>query len=151
MREVWKCVAVALAVSCAAASALAAETVLATPEPSPDNPRKVLLQLSTDDPRAVNDLLYNVVNVQKFYGQDSVRVLVVSFGPGNRALYKDTSTVKARVESLLQYDVEFVACGNTLEATNRSKDDLIAGVEVVTAGVPEIVERQLHGWIYVRP
>ena len=99
----------------------------------------------------MNDLLYNVVNVQKFYGQDNVKVLVVSFGAGNRALYKDTSPVKARVESLLRYEVEFVACGNTLAATNRTKDDLIDGVEVVTAGIPEIAERQLQGWIYIRP
>jgi hypothetical protein len=125
--------------------------VLAKPEPSPDNPRKILLQLTTDDARAVNDLLYNVVNVQKFYGQDNVKVAVVSFGAGNRALYKDTSPVKARIESLLQYEVEFVACGNTMEVTNRTKDDLIPGVEVVTAGVPEIAERQLQGWIYIRP
>jgi hypothetical protein len=151
MPAVWQPIAFALALSLAAASAEAADTVLAKPEPTPDNPRKILLQLTTDEPRAVNDLLYNVVNVQKFYGQDNVKVLVVSFGAGNRALYKDTSPVKVRVESLLRYDVEFVACGNTLEATNRTKDDLIEGVEVVTAGVPEIAERQLRGWIYIRP
>lgn len=144
-------IAMALVVSATVASADAAETVLAKPEPSPDNPRKILLQLTTDDERAVNDLLYNVVNVQKFYGQDNVRVLVVSFGAGNRALYKDTSPVKARIESLLQYEVEFVACGNTMEVTNRTKSDLIDGVEVVTAGVPEIAERQLNGWVYIRP
>lgn len=133
------------------AAALAAETVLAAPEPTPDTPRKVLLQLTTDDVRAVNDVLFNVVNIQKFYGQDNVKVAVVSFGAGNRALYKDTSPVRARIESLLQYDVEFVACGNTMEATNRSPTDLIDGVEAVTAGIPEIVERQLQGWIYIRP
>lgn len=143
--------AVALAVLLWLTPAFGAETVLAKPEPTPDSPRRVLLQLSSDDPRAVNDLLYNVVNIQKFYGQDNVRVAVVSFGAGNRTLYKDSSPVKARIESLLQYDVEFVACGNTMEVTNRSKTDLIDGVEVVTAGIPEIMERQLHGWIYIRP
>jgi uncharacterized protein len=131
--------------------AVAAETELAPPLPTPDAPRKILLQLATDEPRQVNDLLFNVVNIQKFYGQDNVRVAVVSFGAGNRALYKDTSPVKARIESLLQYDVEFVACGNTIEATNRNPADVIDGVAVVTAGMPEIVERQLQGWIYVRP
>jgi intracellular sulfur oxidation DsrE/DsrF family protein len=151
MLAIWQPIAFALVLGCAAASAEAADTVLAKPEPTPDNPRKILLQLTTDEPWAVNDLLYNVVNVQKFYGQDNVKVLVVSFGAGNRALYKDTSPVKARVESLLRYEVEFVACGNTLAATNRTKDDLIDGVEVVTAGIPEIAERQLQGWIYIRP
>lgn len=129
----------------------AAETKLAEPQPTPDTPRKVMLQLTTEDARAINDLLYNVVNVQKFYGQDNVKVAVVAFGPGNRALYRDTSPVRERVSSLLQYDVEFLACGNTMETTGRKKEDLIEGVEVVTAGVAEIVERQLQGWVYVRP
>lgn len=131
--------------------AWAADTKLADPQPTPDAPRKVMLQLTTDDPRAINDLLYNVVNVQKFYGQDNVKVVVVAFGSGNRALYRDTSPVRERVSSLLQYDVEFLACGNTMETTGRKKEDLIDGVEVVTAGVAEIVERQLQGWVYVRP
>lgn len=135
----------------AAASTHAAETTLTEPKPNPDNPRKVMLQMTTDDPRAVNDLLYNVVNIQKFYGQDNVRVAVIAFSAGNRALYKETSPVRARISSLLQYDVEFVACGNTMEATGRKPDDLIEGVEVVTAGIPEIMERQLRGWLYIQP
>lgn len=130
--------------------AFAADTVLVDPRPNPDNPRKVMLQLTTDDPRAVNDLLYNAVNIQKFYGQDNVRVAVIAFSAGNRALYKD-SPVRDRISSLLQYDVEFVACGNTMEATGRKPEDLIEGVEVVTAGIAEIMERQLQGWLYVRP
>ncbi|MBI3706276.1 MAG: DsrE family protein [Proteobacteria bacterium] len=142
-------VAALMAASCA--PVLAAETALAQPAPTPDNPRKVLLQLTSDDPRIVNDLLFNVVNIQRFYGQDNVRIAVVTFSAGNRALYRDTSPVKARVESLLHYDVEFVACGNTMEATGRKPDDLIDGVAVATAGIPEIVERQLQGWHYIRP
>jgi uncharacterized protein len=131
--------------------AAAAETELAPPLPTPDEPRKVVLQLASDDPRQVNDLLFNVVNIQKFYGQDNVRVAVVSYGAGNRALYKETSPVRARIESLLQYEVAFLACGNTMEATQHSRADLIDGVAVVTAGLPEIIERQLQGWIVVRP
>lgn len=134
-----------------AAAATAGETMLADPKPDPDNPRKILLQLTTDDSRAVNDVLFNVVNIQKFYGQDNVKVAVVSFGAGNRALYKDTSTVRERISSLLQYDVEFVACGNTIEATGRKPTDVIDGVEIVTAGIPEIIERIKQGWIYIRP
>jgi hypothetical protein len=141
----------AFALLMAASAAFAGETVLADPKPDPDNPRKILLQLTTDDPRAVNDVLFNVVNIQKFYGQDNVKVAVVSFGAGNRALYRDTSPVRERISSLLQYDVEFVACGNTIEATGRKPDDVIEGVEIVTAGIPEIVERIQQGWIYIRP
>lgn len=135
----------------AGTGAAAADTVLAKPEPTPDAPRRIMLQLSSADQRVVNNLLYNVVNIQKFYGQDNVRVVVIAFGEGNQALYKDSSPVAARISSLQQYDVEFLACGNTMDSTNRKPADLIEGVSVVTAGIPEIVERQLQGWTYIHP
>lgn len=150
-RRAWQFVFGALVLLILCRASIAGETVLAEPKPDPDNPRKILLQLTNDDPRIVNDLLHNVVNIQKFYGQDNVKVAVVTFGAGNRALYKDTSPVRERVLSLLQYDVEFVACGNTMETTGRQPSDVIDGVEIVTAGIPEIVERMRQGWTYIRP
>ena len=132
-------------------SARCAETRLASPPPDFDHPRKIMLQLTSKNQRDINNLLYNVVNIQKFYGMDNVRVAVIAFGDGMQALYGKTSPVADRVRSLLQYDVEFVACGNTMTATNHKRDELIAGVKVVTAGIPEIVERTLRGWVYIRP
>ena len=129
----------------------AAETILAHPPPDFDNPRRIMLQLSSKNPRSINNLLFNVVNIQKFYGMDNVRIAVIAFGDGMQALYGKTSPVVERVRSLLQYDVEFVACGNTMTATNHKPDELIKGVKIVTAGIPEIVERTLRGWVYIRP
>ena len=79
----------------------AAETALAEPAPDPDNRRKIILQLTSDDPRTVNDVLFNAVNVQKFYGQDNVKIAVVTYSAGNRALYKDTLPVRKRGKSML--------------------------------------------------
>lgn len=129
----------------------AKETVLADPPPSFDEPRKIILQLTTNDPKQMNNILYNAVNLQKFYGMDNVRIAIVAFGDGMSALYDGTSPVQERIESLLQYDVEFLGCGNTMDATQRSPEDLIEGVEYVQAGIAEIVERTLQGWIYIRP
>lgn len=134
----------------AAAPAGAGETVLADPRPGWDNPRKLVLQLTVDDPRHVNNVLYNAVNVQKFYGQDNVRVAVIAFGPGVRALLA-SSAVAQRVASLQQYDVEFVACGNTLETIGKTPSDLLPGVTVAAFGIPEIMERQLKGWQVIAP
>lgn len=130
---------------------LAADTVLADPKPSMDQPRKILLQLTSKDPRTINNLLFNVVNIQKFYGMDNVKIAVVAYGDGMQAYYKKTSPVRDRIVSLKLYDVEFVACGNTMSATGHKNTELIDGIEVVTAGIPEIVERTLRGWSYIRP
>ena len=127
------------------------ETAIADPAPGFDAPRRILLQISTADEAKINDTLWNAVNMQKFYGMDNVEVAIVVFGPGMKALYKEQSPVRARIESLLKYNVHSIGCGNTLEATNKSPDDLIDGVDYVQAGVAEIVERQLSGWTYVHP
>ncbi len=131
--------------------AQAVETVFADPKPSMDQPRKILLQLTSRDPRTINNLLFNVVNIQNFYGMDNVKIAVVAYGDGMQAYYKKTSPVRDRIVSLKLYDVEFVACGNTMSATGHKNTELIEGVQVVTAGIPEIVERTLRGWSYIRP
>lgn len=134
-----------------AVPAWAGETRLADPKPGWDNPRKLVLQLTDDDNRHVNNVLYNAINVQKFYGQDNVKVAVIAFGPGVRALLKKDSRVADRVASLRDYDVEFVACGNTLETLGRKAEDLLPGVSVAAFGIPEIMERQLQGWLVIAP
>lgn len=134
-----------------APAATAQDTVLAEPKPDWDNPRRIMLQLTEDDPQKVNGVLYNAVNLQKFYGQDNVQIAVITYGRGVRALMTATSPVKERIDSLRQYGIEFVACGNTLQTMGKSETDLLPGISVVTTGIAEIVERQLQGWIYIVP
>mgnify|MGYP006422417643 FL=1 len=128
-----------------------ADTELSEPKPGMDNPRQIVLALNTSDETAVNNLLFNVVNIQKFYGQENVEIAVVGYGAGVRNFLKSDSKVADRIQSLILYDVQFVACGNTLDAIGRKRDELIEGVDWVQAGLPEIVERQLRGWIYLKP
>ncbi|MGC2857690.1 DsrE family protein [Novispirillum sp. DQ9] len=135
----------------AAAPAVAADTALSAPQPSWDEPRRIILQLTEDDPARVNGILNNAANLIKFYGQDTVRVAVVTYGAGLRALLAAESPVADRIASLQQYEVEFVACGNTLAAFGRPESDLLPGMTVVTAGIAEIVERTLAGWHYIVP
>ncbi|MEI8396053.1 MAG: DsrE family protein [Rhodospirillaceae bacterium] len=146
---------VGLAGSAAAAlgarSEKAAAQPVVPPVPTPDAPRLVVLQLSDPDARAVNNLLFNIVNIQKHYGLDSVKVSVIAYGDGVRALLRETTPALDRVKSLMAYGVEFVACGSTLEATKRPQTDLIEGVSVVPAAMPELIERQLRGWVVIHP
>lgn len=136
-------------------SALAAtvtqnKQTMAEPEPSMDNPRKVLVSLNFNDENSVSSLLYNVINIQKAYGQDNLEIAVIGWGPGVRVLLQD-SPVRARIESQMQYDIQFIACGNTLDTIGISPDNLIDGVQLVKAGLPEIIERELMGWSVIWP
>jgi len=136
---------------CLALPVRAGETALADPKPSIDTPRRIVFSLSESDPARVNAVLTNIGNVQKFYGIDNVQMALVAYGPGLRALLKADTPVKARIEGLMAIDVEIIACGATLETLHKSAADLIDGVDVVPNGLPEIVERQLRGWVHLHP
>lgn len=128
-----------------------AETELSDPKPSWDNPRLILLQITDSDEAKINNIFYNAVNLQKFYGIDMVKIAIVAYSGGVRPFLAETSTLAERVSSLQQYDVEFVICGNTLETMHKGEADLLPGVTVVSAGIAEIVERQLKGWAVIVP
>jgi intracellular sulfur oxidation DsrE/DsrF family protein len=127
------------------------ETPLADPKPSLEAPRRIVVSLSEADPARANAVFSNIINIQSFYGQDLVRIMVVTYGPGVRHLIAAESEVAERVASLRAYDIEFVACGATLDTLGLGPEALLEGVDVVQNGLPEIVERMLEGWVHIRP
>lgn len=68
-----------------------------------------------------------------------------------RALLKNEKEIAVRVKALMQYDVKFIACGNTMETKKIKPAQLIEGSEIVTAGIVEILERVKSGYIYIEP
>ncbi|GGJ11021.1 DsrE family protein [Neoroseomonas lacus] len=127
------------------------ETPLADPKPSLEAPRRIVVSLSEADPARANAVFSNIINVQSFYGQDLVRIMVVAYGPGVRHLIAAETQVAERVASLRAYDIEFVACGATLDTLGLGSDVVLEGVQVVQNGLPEIVELVLQGWVHLRP
>jgi len=127
------------------------ETPLAEPTPMMDRPRRIIISLAEGDPARANAVLSNIINIQAFYGQDFVEIMLVAYGPGVRHLIAAESQVAERVESLQAYDIAFVACGATLDSLGLGPEALLPGVAVVQNGLPEIVERTLMGWVHLRP
>lgn len=133
-------------------SFLSAETEFADPKPSLENPRKFVFPISKNDRKEINHVLSSANNVIKFYGTEKTEVVIVAYSKGIEAVmnHKDLE-IKKRVEALMTYDVEFIACGNTMKTLKIDKSELIDNVEIVTAGIVELIERQLKGYIYIRP
>ncbi len=122
---------------------------------SPDSPElhKLVIQVSTDDPRTQTIALNNAVNLQKVYGMDNVAIEIVAYGPG-LSLLRASGDNSQRVESLGLQQITFSACGNTmskLEAREGKAVELAGGVQVVPAGVARILELQEQGYHYLRP
>ena len=127
-----------------------ADTEFAEPKPSLENPRKFVFPISQGTDDAINHVLNSTNNVMKFYGPEKCEVCIVCYSKGIKAVLKNRSFSK-RVRSLMTYDVEFIACGNTMNTMKIKKERLLDGVEIVTAGIVELIERQLRDWIYIRP
>lgn len=131
---------------------IVADTEFAEPKPAIDNPRKFVFPITKWDRGEVNHVLSSVNNVIKFYGPENTEVVIVAYSRGINALLKHRDNkIRKRVEALMTYDVEFIACGNTMKTLKIDKKNLLDGVEVVTAGIVELIERQLRGYIYIRP
>ena len=118
-----------------------------------DIKNKLVIQVSTDDPRTQKIALNNAVNLQKIYGMDNIKIEIVAYGPG-LGLLTEKSSQADRVTSLAMQDISFSACGNTMKAVEKKSGKmpvLLEGVTQVTAGVARIMELQQEGYAYIRP
>ncbi len=114
---------------------------------------KLVIQVSTDDPRTQKIALNNAVNLQKYYGMDNIEIEIVAYGPGLGMLTKKSSQA-TRITSLAMQDITFSACGNTMKKVAEKSGKmpkLLEGVGQVPAGVARILELQEQGYAYVRP
>lgn len=132
-------------------SLLMADQRLSEPLPTIDKPREVVMGISHGDDEAINHGLSTANNVLKFYGPEKVHLRIVAYYHGIRTLRKDEKEIAVRVRALQQYGVEFVACGNTMETKKIPPSALIDNVEIVTAGIAEIIERSIEGAFYIQP
>jgi len=130
---------------------LFAETQFADPKPAIDNPRKIVFSITHADDESINHVLSSANNVLKFYGPENVQMEIIAYYHGIRALLKKEKDIAVRVDALMQYDVKFVACGNTMQTKKIDRSELIDGTEIVTAGIVEMVERIKDGWVNIKP
>lgn len=130
----------------------AAETEFAEPKPAIDNPRLLVFGIPSGEIKEINRILSTVNNVMKFYRPENTEVVIVAYGQGLKSLLKKgDADVRKRIEALMTYDVEFIACGNTMRTLHIEKKDLLDDIGFATAGIVEIIERQLRGYTYAQP
>lgn len=127
-----------------------AESTFSDPQPTFDNPRKVAIQLYDSELKKVNHNLSTIYNILKEYPSETLKVVVIAYGNGVRALKKDyDKKTLTRIESLMEYDVEFIVCKNTMETMKWIEDDFIEDASYVQAGIVELIERQIDGYVGV--
>ena len=110
----------------------------------------IVIQVSDNDPAKWNLALNNAKNLQDDVGAANVEIEIVAYGPGINML-KLESPAGSRIADAAKAGIKVTACENTMRGQKLTKDDMLAGISYVPAGVTEIMKKQHEGWAYLRP
>ena len=132
---------------------LFAKMEFSNPKPSFDHPRKWVVPVKTDDIHVINHIIGGINNVLNEYPPESLQVAMVFYSSGMRVIRKDyDAKTLTRLKSLMDgYDVEMVGCINTMKTMGWKKKDYIDGIIYRQAGIAEVLERSVAGWIIFAP
>jgi intracellular sulfur oxidation DsrE/DsrF family protein len=135
----------------AAEAASSATEELRFPGDPVDN--KVVYQFNKADEDYHKAVLFSVGAMLRKYG-DNIHIVVVGIGPGIHVLAKKperpvSNETRERIASLLQYGVEFHACGNTMKALGWTEKDMLESAKIVEVGAADLMELQQLGYAYI--
>ncbi len=133
-----------------AGAALAATAQAARAQPASAGRERVVIQVSTPDPRMWNQAMNYIENLRELYGPDKVEIDIVALGLGIGLLKMD-STQGPRVSDALKLggSVQVNACEVTMRRQKLAKEDMLPGIGFVPAGLGEVIRRQREGWAYI--
>jgi len=145
-----------LTVASVMANAHASEQSKDAEEPRfPGDPadHKVVYQFNKAEESYHKAVLFSVGAMLRKYG-DNIQITVVGIGPGIHVLGKNpkrpvSQDIKQKISSLIQYGVEFHACGNTMKALKWTEKDIIENVKIVEVGAADLMELQEQGYSYL--
>jgi len=143
--------AFAILLLCGAAFVCAQESIN---EDKPFAEAHVILQISDADEYKQTSVL-NVANllIKHYGGPERVDIEIIAFSKGV-ALYKKNNPLTPRINSLMNNDVRFVVCKNTLDTltrVNKQAPEIIPGLIYVQTGVAHIIEKVQQGYTLIRP
>ena len=128
-------------------------------ERNPDKPfaeRHVLLQVSDRDP-AKFSLTLDVANnlIRHYGGTDHIDVQIITFAGGVDMLTTpDSNPNSERIKSLMDSNVTFVVCLNSLDTIKRrtgTRPVVLTGTKGVQTGVAYMLEKIHEGYIQIHP
>lgn len=116
--------------------------------------KKIVLQISDNDPSKQTLVLNVANNLIKHYGPDQVDIEIVAFGPGLRLMFAE-NTNKGRIQGLATSGVKFSACSNTMKKMTSLRDGdapkLNDKAKLVGPGIVRILTLMEQGYILVKP
>jgi intracellular sulfur oxidation DsrE/DsrF family protein len=102
-----------------------------------------------------NIALGNITNLIKDVGEENVDIVVLANGP-SVAAYVDQEKIEI-MKGLSEKGAKFLACRNSLNKMCAegiiciNEESLPIFVQVIPAGITEIIKKQQEGYAYVKP
>ncbi len=111
--------------------------------------RRVIFHI--DEMNKWNMVLKNADNLLNSVDGENIKIEILANGEAVQYYEKNMEKRYANMKALHHRCVKFVACNNALMSNGLAKDKLIEFVEVVPAGVLELVDKQHEGYAYIKP
>jgi uncharacterized protein len=137
-----------IALLSAAGAALTATEAAHAQTPPGAGKERVVIQVSTPDPKMWNQALNYLENLRDLYGASKVDIELVALGHGIGVLKLD-STQGPRVADALKAGVQVSACEVTMRRQKLTREDMLPSIGYVPAGLGQIIQRQREGWAYI--
>lgn len=111
----------------------------------------LVIHVDDNDPKRLNLAFNNYANYAAALPGEDYRVVMVANGPAVQLFTRAQGELGARAAQLMAQGLKLCVCNNALKAFGVDAADLWDGVEVVPAGVVEVVRLQREGFAYLRP
>ena len=95
--------------------------------------------------------LANASNLLADLANEAVEVIILANGEAVRYYEAESSETNGKnLEELSKKGVHFIACNNALKAQKLNKEVLFSFVNIVPAGITELVRKQQMGYAYIK-
>lgn len=113
---------------------------------------QAVFHVDLDEKKRLDLALANVANLLKAIPGQTYSVVILFNGPAVTLLKEETcSAHKEVIASLQKEEVIFKACNNALNKFQVAPESLVSGVEIVPAGIVELIDLQNKGYAYIKP
>jgi uncharacterized protein len=119
----------------------------------PSDPQhRVVMHLNSGDEKVQRGALNNIRHLYQEVGREHLQLELVVHGAGLSLLIKGTTGFGSELAHLKrEYGVQVTACSNTMKARNVTREQLLDEVGDTVPAMVRLMERQEHGWAYIKP
>lgn len=110
-----------------------------------------ILHIDSFDQALGKLVMKNAINYLKGLPDETFELAIVANGPAVKLFVKENSELYDIAKPVIARGVKLLLCNNALEDCNLRPADLWAEVEVVPAGLVEVVRLQREGFAYIKP